>query len=68
MKYRRYVPRYRKDLRWRQTVCDPAWIFAFLEARDRVIITGAPISIPGFGGWKLTKVSRAELDRFFSDE
>jgi len=69
-KYRRYVPAYRKDLRWRATTCNPAWIFAFLEARDRLLRYNylSKVDITGFGGWKVNRVSRAELDRFFSDE
>ena len=68
-KYRRYVPTYRKDLRWRQTMIDVAFIAAFLDARDRLRYTSSSsLSIIGFSGWKVCRVSRAELDRFFDSE
>ena len=63
-KYRRYVPTYRKDLRWRQTMIDVAFIAAFLDARDQVILLGMPVGITGFGGWKVTRV----LDSDFASE
>ena len=47
-KYKRYVPAYRKDLRWRQETCDPAYILAFLEAKDRANQLGEPVDMKGF--------------------
>lgn len=56
MRYRRYTPSYRPLERWRQTTINVAWLWAYFAARDELQRTGKPLTIPGFGGWKLGKV------------
>ena len=63
MKYRRYVPRYRSELRWRQETCDVAFIWAYLEAWRR-----RPARIEGYSGWHVKNVSKNELAKFFEAE
>lgn len=55
MKYRRYKPAYRPELRWRQTTCNMVFIAAYLDALDecRRIDRRAPIK--GFGGWHVSR-------------
>jgi hypothetical protein len=35
---------------------------AFLAARDVVLRTGEPVTIEGFGGWKVSRVVDSDFD------
>lgn len=54
-KYRRYVPRYRPDQRWRQTFVTPGFLAAYFEACDNARKTGKRTPIRGFGGWYVSR-------------
>lgn len=61
---RAYKPTYFGKAIGKRT-CDPTWIAAFMSARMEVRRTGAPVTIIGFGGWKVSPVKKEELDSDF---
>jgi hypothetical protein len=61
---RAYKPTYKGKAIGKRT-CDPAWIEAFMTARDECRRTKVPVTIIGFGGWKVSPVKREEVDSDF---
>lgn len=62
MKYRRYVPAYRPDLRRLQTTCNLEFIAAYLDALDEARRRGRRVPIKGFGGWFVAPITKADRD------
>lgn len=61
MKYRRYIPSYRREDRARQVTCNIEFIAAYFAALDEWRRTGKRAAIKGFSGWYVTKPGR-DLD------
>lgn len=54
-KYKRYVPSYRPELRWRQTTVLNGFLAAYVQARDNSRASGKREPIRGFGGWYVSR-------------
>lgn len=50
-KYKRQVPSYRPELRWRQTFCDVVYLASLYQAWDKARASGRREPIKGYGGW-----------------
>lgn len=60
-KYRRYTPKYRPDLRWRQTFFEPGWLAALVKARAKSRLTGRREPVQGFGGWYVSPPQEGDI-------